>query len=434
MLHSLEAARAQLDTHGTEFARIENPPGVFPPHEMVPLASIRQSLDGPPSALLLDMDGTITCTEPLFLYGVEAVIRHATGWNTRDAWSGLVPERDYPRIVGFSTQRNLEYLHGLHGDHFQATLFFPAVGEALTFLWEHEVPEDIRQRVGKLMTDYGFAAWWDYVQSGTPNSDTSVNFEQEAAAHFPILDGTLFSFFGLVIFYADYLDALERVNRGDEAAVSLAVYGDASVRAVAPMPGVALLCALARGWLSRESARSIVVACGRPESEVDMLASLCPHFAEGPVPVALVTSSGAHETELVLQAVFRAMGEEVRTWGLPSAEEDRILRGFASPTTYFKTIVTCDDVIPGRTKPFRDPYSLALGRLGLDHDGAQRAIGFEDTEVGIIAQRGAGIGMPCALPIEFTCSQDFTAAAHVLPGGVLDAVLKHGLFIKASPC
>ncbi|MCF6287273.1 MAG: HAD hydrolase-like protein [Candidatus Hydrogenedentes bacterium] len=379
--------------------------------------------------VLLDMDGTLTCTEPLFLHGVEAVVRRTTGWHGKADWAGLDSERDYPNIVGFSTLRNLEYLHTLHGDHVKAPLFFDAVDRALVFLCEHDVPQDIHVRVASMLEAYDLTAWWDYGR--TPDRDPNVGkaIQEVCVTRFPQVDQTMFSQFGLMVFYADYLDALEKVNRGEEASVSEALFGDPTKPAVAPMPGVALLCALAKGWLPEGAAADVVAAHGRDGGEVDVLATLCRRFAASPVPVALVTSSGRHETGLVLEAVFRAMRAEVATWSLAPADQEHIVAGFARPENYLDAIVTCDDVSDGRMKPFRDPYTMALERLGLDGVAAQRVIGFEDTEAGIIAQRGAGVGVPCAVPIEFTMGQDFSAAAHILPGGVLDAVLGEGLFL-----
>jgi hypothetical protein len=246
----------------------------------------------------------------------------------------------------------------------------------------------------------------------------------------------MFANFGLIIFYADYLNILECVSRGEGAAVSERIYGDPDVPAIRPMPGIALLCALVKGWLPESCAAELALSLRRdfPEMPVEgdlgeTLARLCRHFKDKPIPVALVTSSGFHEANLVLQTVFRALREESATWPLDEHTHAAVQTGFARYEDYFDAIVTCDDVIEGRTKPYRDPYTLALARLGLDGQDAPRVIGFEDTEAGIIAQRGAGVGMPCAVPIEHTLGQDFHAAAHILKGGILEAIAKHGLFI-----
>lgn len=436
LLHSLAEAQAELSSMGNDFACIENAPGIFPPRELVPLGARYRHLDGPPAAIFLDMDGTTTYTEPLFLHDVEEVVRRSTGWRTREDWAGIDPVRDYPNIVGYSTLRNLEYLYGSIGHAIRPTLFFTEVLSSLVFLAEHDVPESIRLRIESLAKVFGMEDWWPYAADREREEARGTSLIQGCVQRFPVIAQEMFAQFGLMIFYADYIDILERVNRGEGASVSQQIYNDAQVPAIGAMPGIALLCVLARGWLPESSAAAVAEAIGARYPKVKLvhdfsstLARLCAVFTACPVPVALITSSGAYETNLVLQAVFLAIREEVAGWPLSAERKTIILEGLASHQTFFATIVTCDDVIEGRTKPFRDPYSLALARLGMDGQHAPRVIGFEDTEAGIIAQRGAGIGIPCAVPIEHTLGQDFRAAAYVLSDGVLEAISAHGLFI-----
>ncbi len=428
MIRSAAEALAIAQTMGDEFALLDNPPGIFPPQELVPLAPRYTQLQGGPSAIFLDMDGTVTDTEPLFLHGVEMVVRRAMDGGTKEALFCLDKARDLPKIVGFSTVRNLEYLYTLQGQHMKRAPFFIAVDSSLRFLGAQELPEETETRIDSLMKSYGLSDWW---VDGSFHQVPDADFRTTCEERFPQLDSAVFSQFGLMVFFADYLDALEKINSGEGAVVSRALFGDATRSAVAPMPGVSLLCALAKGWLSPDDAAMLCEAHSRPEEEAETLRALCKCFVAAPVPIALVTSSGSHETGLVLEAVFRSMRAEVDAWSLDRPTTQRILEGFAAPSSYFDTIVTCDDVIDGRTKPFRDPYTLALDRLGLHGPDAGRVIGFEDTEVGIIAHRGAGVGVPCALPIEHTLHQDFSAASHVLHGGLLDALFTHGLFIPS---
>jgi len=437
LLRYLSEAQSELTAMGEEFACIENAPGVFPPCEIVPLGAKFSHLDGPPAAIFLDMDGTTTYTEPLFLHDVEEVVRRGTGWKTKAAWAGINPERDYPNIVGYSTQRNLEYLYASVGHAIRPDLFFDEAMKALIFLAERDVPEDIRTRVDTMTRTFGMETWPRHAGDPARRAAEGDALIREAVLRYPSVGQEMFAQFGLMIFYADYIDILERVNRGDGAAVSEMIYGDPAVPAINAMPGVALLCALAKGWLPESCALELARAVrnARPDMSLaddlpETLATLCRAFRDNPVPVALVTSSGSFETNLVLQAVFRALREEVAGWEIDGDARSRILAGFECHRRYFDTIVTCDDVIEGRTKPFRDPYTLALARLGLDGRHAPRVIGFEDTEAGITAQRGAGIGIPCAVPIEHTLSQDFSGAAYVLKNGVIEAIVRHGLFMR----
>jgi beta-phosphoglucomutase-like phosphatase (HAD superfamily) len=429
LFRTRDTAQEMLPDFGSAFAEVENPPGTFPSRELVPLGPTYKKLSGMPKAIFLDMDGTMTCTEPLFLHGVEAVVRRSTGWNDQSAWPGLDPVRDHPKIVGFNTLRNLEYLFGLVGEEVRPDLFFQAVDEALVFLAAHNPPQDIRVRIEALLAGYDLADWWSHAHAVNGDHAADSPFPAACSARFSRVDLAMFSQFGLVVFYADYLDALVKVNRGEGASVSMAIHGTPDIPAVAPMPGMALLCTLLKGWLTPKVAPLVLAAHGREGVGAQTLGARLGQFVETPIPVALVTSSGTHETGLVLESVFREMRGEVAAWSLPADNERQVLAGLASPSAYFDTIVTCDDVTPGRTKPYRDPYSLALEQLGLDGCAAAQCIGFEDTEAGVIAQRGAGIGIPCAVPIEFTQHQDFSAAAHVLHEGILEALLEHGMFL-----
>jgi hypothetical protein len=436
VLHYLDEAQAELTALGEEFALIPNAPGIFPPHELVPLGTKFARLDGLPAAVFLDMDGTTAYTEPLFLHDVEEVVRRSTGWRSKEEWAGIEPERDYPNIVGYSTIRNLEYLYESVGHAIKPELFFAEVMESLIYLTENVVPEDVRGRVEALTKVYDMEAWCEHAKTPSRLPASGNALVRECVARFPVIGQEMFANFGLIIFYADYLNILQCVSRGAGAAISERIYGDPTVPAIRPLPGIALLCALIKGWLPEACAAELALILRRdyPEMPVagdlgETLARLCRRFKDNPVPVALVTSSGFHEVNLVLQTVFRALREESAAWPLDERSWATVQSGFDSYANYFDAIVTCDDVIEGRTKPYRDPYTLALTRLGLDGDDAPRTLGFEDTEAGIIAQRGAGVGIPCAVPIEHTLGQDFRAAAHLLKGGVLEAIGKYGLFI-----
>jgi hypothetical protein len=420
---------------GEEFACIPNAPGVFPPRELVPLGAKFVRIQGLPAAVFLDMDGTTAYTEPLFLHDVEEVVRRSTGWRSTAQWAGIEPD-DYPYIVGYSTIRNLEYLYQSVGHAIKPALFFAEAMESLIFLTEHVVPEDIRSRIGALTKVYGLESWCEHANNSMRLRTTGDVLVRECVSRFPEVGQEMFANLGLMIFYADYLNILECVSRGEGAAISERIYGDPTVPAIRPLPGIALLCALVKGWLPESCAMDLALLLRRnhpdtlmPEDLAETLARLCRRFKDNPVPVALVTSSGFHEVNLVLQTVFRSLRAEAATWPLDGGSQAAVHAGFACYEGYFDAIVTCDDVIEGRTKPHRDPYTLALARLGLDSRDAGRVIGFEDTEAGVIAQRGAGVGIPCAVPIEHTLGQDFQAAAHILKGGVLEAIVTHGLFI-----
>lgn len=75
----------------------------------------------------------------------------------------------------------------------------------------------------------------------------------------------------------------------------------------------------------------------------------------------------------------------------------------------FDVIVTRDDVTLG--KPAPDPYTHALGKLGIE---ASNALVIEDTTASIASARRAGIEV-IATPGALTAEQDFHEASLVLP-------------------
>jgi len=83
-----------------------------------------------------------------------------------------------------------------------------------------------------------------------------------------------------------------------------------------------------------------------------------------------------------------------------------------------------------RLKPYRDLYTIAAQQLGIRPSQLKNVVGFEDTWAGVTAMRGAGIGVPCAVPFEGTTGHDFESAAHVFIKGVPQALLEHGLFLE----
>jgi beta-phosphoglucomutase-like phosphatase (HAD superfamily) len=89
-----------------------------------------------------------------------------------------------------------------------------------------------------------------------------------------------------------------------------------------------------------------------------------------------------------------------------------------SPDAYYDAILTASDSSEIRLKPHRDLYSIALHRLGLSPDDFDAVLGLEDSESGLIAIRGAGIGLAVAVPFAQTRGHDLAAAAKINHGGL----------------
>jgi HAD superfamily hydrolase (TIGR01509 family) len=73
-------------------------------------------------------------------------------------------------------------------------------------------------------------------------------------------------------------------------------------------------------------------------------------------------------------------------------------------------VIATGDAVP-RKKPAPDIYLLALSKLGVT---ARRAVAFEDSTIGVMAAKAAGL-LTVATPSDWTRGQDFAAADLVLP-------------------
>lgn len=107
----------------------------------------------------------------------------------------------------------------------------------------------------------------------------------------------------------------------------------------------------------------------------------------------------------------RAVGLQLAIASTTSPENvESLLRSSFGPQVpgWFNVIAT-GDVVP-KKKPAPDIYYLALQKLGV---APQRAIAFEDSQIGVQAARSAGL-FTVATPSLWTIGQDFSAADLVL--------------------
>jgi len=81
----------------------------------------------------------------------------------------------------------------------------------------------------------------------------------------------------------------------------------------------------------------------------------------------------------------------------------------ADALSWFSAIVSGDVV--SRKKPAPDVYDLVLGRLGV---APGRAVAFEDSAIGVLAAKSAGL-FTVATPSSWTLGQDFAPADLLLP-------------------
>ena len=437
----IEAALAQLAPLSTEFAVIPNHGVAFPPYDVVPLSPRHTQPDGPLRAVLMDMDGTTTLTEDLCLHGLCQALRDVSEGGLEVVT--LHPERDYPHIIGTSASTNVAYLVAQYGPR----IHLPSLRRAFlrSMAWNLNPERDPIRRAeaettlricggGALLDGDILAPLIARTGLAALPKDSDVNAQIDAIT-VPLDFGNP-EHLGRAILdvYYEYLHGyFAAIAQGHGARVALDVYGDAERPARAPLRGVGLACALARGLLADCPEAAVALAeqtAGRSATETERakLLAAAQAFGRRPAKVALVTSSGYYEARTILTEVFRGLRIEVTKWPVPGEVCARLVEAFASPEGFYDALITADESHEIRLKPFRDLYSIAARALGLDQAALRNTVGFEDTWAGVTAMRAAGVGIACAVPFEGSLSHDFSLASHLFHGGVPQAILEHALF------
>lgn len=437
----IDAAVAQLAPLSSEFAVIPNHGVAFPPYDVVPLAPKFSTTNGPLRAVLMDMDGTTTLTEDLCLEGLCCALRDVSEGGG-DVVT-LDPERDYPHIIGTSASTNVAYLVAEYGPRIHR----PSLRHAFlrSMAWNLNPHRDPIRRAeaettlricggDSILERNLLAPLIARTDLEALPRDTDVDAAIEAINTPLDFNGAEQMGRAILDVYYEYLHGyFAAISQGKGARVAEAVYGDPDRPAIAPLRGVGLACALARGLLADCPADAVTLAeqtAGRGATmrERTALESAARTFGRRPAKVALVTSSGYYEARTILTEVFRGLRMEVTKWPVPPAVQECLVEAFASPEGFYDALITADESHEIRLKPFRDLYSIAARALGLDREALRNTVGFEDTWAGVTAMRAAGVGIACAVPFEGSLSHDFSLASHLFPGGVPQAVLEHALF------
>jgi len=441
---SPEQAAQALASLGQEFAIIQNWPHVFPAYDVVPLKPRQTQMKRGISAVFLDMDGTTTLTEDLCLLALEEMVRRITNRMDKAAWAGLDHARDYPHIIGSSSSKNVEYLFSVYGTEIDEEAFAAAFVRAAARMLA-EKPE--AGRLTDIRIDLAALGIPD-LEHAPPIAALPMHAPTHSAEESPAIKTLIADFAHKVLLnsvgnrmraaldiYFERLNGMfTRIRLGKSREVAAELYGDGRAHAIRPLPGVGVLHALAKGWLSGDPQGLAELLIGPLElstaTAAARLDTLIKAFNAKPAKVALVTSSGREEADTILHEVFDGLRDEVASWPVAEAVRARVLDGFADHRTFYDTIVTATDSHEIRLKPYRDLYTVALHNLDIAAEDADRVLGFEDTEAGIVGQRAAGVGVCCAVPFEGSRGHDFRAASHVLHHGIPEAILTHGLFLN----
>ncbi|MBM4142584.1 MAG: hypothetical protein FJ225_03180, partial [Lentisphaerae bacterium] len=434
------AAAERLAALSGEFCLVPNPSYVYPPFAVVPLAP---RIAGPIprlAAVVQDMDGTTTTTETLCLHSLETMVRLVT--RRGDDWPGLDRRRDYPHIIGNSTTRHVEYLVRAYGDGIDLDATRRALLEAV--LWTLARGHDPLRRAeaGRTLAALGWAealradADWNALRSDPRLDLAAAAPALDRIARRPDLAPGPEGFdlrvrAAIEIYYRRYHEILDAIAAGRGHELSARLTGGRPL--IEPMPGVAVFLALVRGWLGDRagalagalSAEMRGAEAPPGEEAAARLRDLGRRFARAPARVAVVTSSIAHEARIVLGEVVKIVARQMAEW--PAASE--LAARLGGPDDAFDAIITASDSSEIRLKPHRDLYSIALHALGVMPARFGEVIGLEDSESGTIAIRAAGVGLCVAVPFVDTAHHDLSAAAHILPGGLPQAILEKNLFL-----
>jgi len=414
-----------LSNQEQEYVLIQNPVGVFPAVEMSPLAKkIHETSEL--KAVVCDMDGTLTTTEGLCLHSLETMVRRWMEPEAGKAWSGLEPEQDYPHIIGNSTTRHVEYLWDTYGHLSDPDSFGKHFLQAAYWILEKGQDPVLMEEVHRQLVLIDL------------NKETlAATLKSSKCIHLP--EDSIRVSFAVTIYYQRYHEILAAIGTSQMSAVA----PDLNTL-IEPMPGVALFLTLIKGLLTpTESLALWPVWEQNLPSQIDTvlqdqelkqaqenLRSLTERFSKAPLKVALVTSSIDYEMRIVLREVFKALQAEISGWPLHSERISELKQMFQDHTDILDIEINASHSNEGRLKPHRDLYSMALQRLNINPEQFQHVIGFEDSESGTIAIRAAGVGLAIAVPFQDTSQHDLSAAAHVQPGGLAQAVLLNHLFIK----
>ncbi|MFA7692835.1 MAG: hypothetical protein WCX86_08050 [Candidatus Hydrogenedentales bacterium] len=437
-------AAEQLRPLAASFTLLKNPPYVFPPYEICPLAPASTILEEGMEAAVMDMDGTTTTTEALCIESLATMVSCMCGKGKAGAFSILSPERDYPHIIGNSTTLHVKYLVTTYGGDISAEglcrHFIRAAAWNISCGIDPLRAEETRtslitQGLGEL------SACEDFQQLGhamahSDNATIETLLDTLTSRWQPrLVMNTLSDLvrIGIEIYYQHYHELLKQFDKNDAD-------HETSQELIKPMPGIGIALAMMKGLLGEETGKlSDRIRALLPESastdptEIQRgLACLLPlgrYFQKHPVKLALVTSSIAAEAKIVLKEVFQVIRREIKEWEVSEALRESLHHTFADPATFYDARITADDSSEIRLKPHRDLYSIALHTLGIPPDRFHRVAGFEDSESGVTAIRTAGISLSCAVPFAMTADHGFDAATVVCTGGMPEVILKKRFFL-----
>ena len=179
--------------------------------------------------------------------------------------------------------------------------------------------------------------------------------------------------------------------------------------------GPALYAELLRITGGKERIAAYISQLRLPAAERGRLLRLIPeiHAAKTRLYREMVAQGHARPRPGVkrLMQEARAAGLQLAIASTTSPEnvDSLLMSSFGPQVPGWFDVIATGDVVP-KKKPAPDIYNLALQRLGV---ARERAIAFEDSQIGVQSARAAGL-FTVATPSLWTIGQDFSAADVVL--------------------
>ncbi|HZW40325.1 MAG TPA: hypothetical protein VFF33_13585 [Ignavibacteriaceae bacterium] len=404
-----------------EFAVINNPEVVYPDYELLPLA---KKITKVPflKAVVMDMDGTTTTTEELCIHSLEFMVQKITGL----AELKLDHQKDYPHIIGNSTTKHVEYLIRTYQKYIvEAELRKSFIYAAVwTLLYSNDLG-----RVNEVKLNLINFNCKELILDNNLNENNISSLIKKYSSKVKITNIVRAA---VDIYYQRYHEILMQIKSGNSKDISQKIFGNADVKLIEPMNGVAVFIALIKGWLGEEIKSLFYLFEDINEKQKENLLVLSKYFEANPVKLAIVTSSISYEADIVLGEVFTLLKEEASKWKISAKSKKNISNYFSHYLNTYDAYITASDSNEIRLKPHRDLYSIALHKLGINKKDFNKVLGLEDSESGTIAIRAAGIGLCVAVPFTKTSGHNFKAASYIASNGLSELILKKNLFMKVS--
>lgn len=452
LISNLEAAEL-IQQQSLEFAVFKNPGDDYPGYEYIPLAAKIVSPRDNLSAIIMDLKGSSINVNGLYLASLENLIRRISGRTTKSSWAGLDPLIDYPNLLGIHPQKQIEFLTSRYSnfikqEYLKETYFYSLLWTLISDYDKLEQEKAKNQLIhfgcNDILNDSKFLEYAGKKTFDKHNANAITN-------HIIHKYGKCISFntfndisiAALHIYNQQIHEILTIIKKNDNDSLTDLIRECSNKLLFEPVDGLGEFIALIKGWMDEDIEYTFNSLLEQLKSkslfstkhvDIDIaknkLVTLSRQFKLKPVKIALVTSSSLYETDVLLTDTFNSILTQIDSWAIPSDRKNILKQKFSGYLNIYDCIITSDNIGEMRFKPYRDSYSLALNKLGIQKHKLHEVIAFDDSQNGAISIRASGIGLCVAIPSNKITNHDFSAASFTLTGGLPEALLSYNLFLK----